>query len=182
MPGKIRLHEPLQAEALNEQGQPTQAAAYVNQVRRRVGKSTLGLLSDCTLRMTNPWTIGGNRVELSSPSESWERGTELDLQEGPEQLRLQSPTADPMIPTDWTKSGPVFTGIAGVYGVGHASFTTSPDNTESWIVYHSEVAEAPGWDRVVRMQQFTWLPSCAPVFGDPTASGVKVTRSAGECP
>lgn len=158
-------------------------------------------------RMTNPWTIGGNRVELSSPSESWERGTELDLQEGPEllqhgsdvfliystreswlkeyklgQLRLQSPTADPMIPTNWTKSGPVFTGIAGVYGVGHASFTTSPDNTESWIVYHSKVAEAPGWDRVVRMQQFTWSPSGAPVFGDPTPSGVKVTRPAGECP
>src|SRR5439155_22026769 len=32
---------------------------------------------------------------------------------------------------NWTKSGPVFTGTATVYGVGHASFTVSvPVNTD----------------------------------------------------
>lgn len=40
----------MQAEALNEQGQPTQAAAYVNQVRQRVGKSTLAGLSQAQMR------------------------------------------------------------------------------------------------------------------------------------
>ena len=156
-------------------------------------------------RMDNPWTISTNRVELSAPTESWERGTELDLQEGPEflihgndvflvystreswlkdyrlgQLRLQT-GADPLNPASWTKSGPVFLGNAAIYGVGHASFTTSPDNSESWIVYHSKVAEAPGWDRVVRMQSFTWGAS-GPSFGEPTPSGQKVARPAGECP
>ena len=32
--------------------------------------------------MSNPWTISANRVLLSAPEESWERGPELDLQEG----------------------------------------------------------------------------------------------------
>ena len=37
-------------------------------------------------RMENPWTIGSDRVKISSPVESWERGTELDLNEGPQFL------------------------------------------------------------------------------------------------
>src|SRR5207247_2225744 len=98
-------------------------------------------------RMCDPWTISSDRVRISSPTESWERGTELDLNEGPEflergadvfiiystreswlkdyrlgQLKLTSLDADPMDPGNWTKSGPVFTGTATVYGVGHASF------------------------------------------------------------
>ena len=157
-------------------------------------------------RMENPWTISTNRVELSAPTETWERGTELDLQEGPEflqhgsdvfliystresflkdyrlgQLRLQSASADPLNPANWTKSGPVFLGNAAIFGVGHASFTTSPDNNENWIVYHSKVSESPGWDRVVRMQSFTWGAS-GPNFGEPTPTGQKVPRPAGECP
>ncbi|MDB4908551.1 MAG: glycoside hydrolase family 43 [Gemmatimonadetes bacterium] len=157
--------------------------------------------------MENPYTISANRVLLSAPTESWEKGTELDLQEGPEflqhgsdvfllystreswlkeyrlgQLRLQSAAADPLNAANWTKSGPVFTGNTGVFGVGHASFTTSEDNSESWIVYHSKVAEAPGWDRVVRMQKFTWSASGTPVFGDPTPTLQKVARPSGECP
>ena len=158
-------------------------------------------------RMENPWTISSNRVMLSAPTAQWELGTELDLQEGPEvvqhgsdtfilystreswlkeyrlgQLRLQSATADPMIPESWTKTGPVFSGNAGVFGVGHASFTTSPDNTESWVVYHSKVSATPGWDRVVRAQKFTWSSSGAPVFGEPTPTGEKTPRPSGECP
>jgi GH43 family beta-xylosidase len=156
--------------------------------------------------MENPWTISSNRAEISGPTESWERGTELDLQEGQTflthggdvfilystreswlkeyrlgQLRLQSASADPMSPASWIKSGPVFTGTGGVLGVGHASFSVSPDETESWVVYHSKVSEAPGWDRVVRMQKFTWGPDGAPSFGDPVPSGQKTARPAGEC-
>src|SRR5207237_2279225 len=37
-------------------------------------------------RMSNPWTIATSRIRISSPTESWERGTELDLNEGPEFL------------------------------------------------------------------------------------------------
>ena len=157
-------------------------------------------------RMSNPWTISSNRVMLSAPVESWERGTELDLEEGPEvlqhdtssfvlystreswlkdyrlgQLRLASTTADPMVPTNWTKSGPVFSGTTGVFGVGHASFTTSPDNREAWVIYHSKVSETPGWDRVVRAQKFTWGTSGEPVFGTPVLTGEKTTKPSGEC-
>ena len=159
-------------------------------------------------RMANPWTIATNRVKISSPVESWERGTDLDLQEGPEfllrgsdvfivystresyladyrlgLLRL-SPNGDPLDPASWTKSGPVFTGAPslGVYGVGHASFTKSPDGAEDWIVYHAKSQSAPGWnDRVVRMQPFGWNADGTPDFGTPVPSG-RLDVPSGQCP
>ncbi|HKG90474.1 MAG TPA: glycoside hydrolase family 43 protein [Gemmatimonadaceae bacterium] len=157
-------------------------------------------------RMSDPMTVGSNRVKISSPVESWERGTELDLQEGPEflvngphtflvystreswlrdyrlgLLRLTS-DADPMSPASWTKSsGPVFAGTSDVYGVGHASFTTSPDGTEYWIVYHSKNSTAPGWDRSIRMQKFTWNADGSPNFGMPAQTGQQVAAPAGQC-
>ena len=145
-----------------------------------------------------------------SPVEPWEIGTQLNLQEGPEflvngantfivysaresflpdyrlgLLRLAAPTADPLDPASWTKSGPVFTGAPtlGVHGVGHASFTVSPDGTEPWIVYHSKTQTAPGWDdRVIRMQKFTWNSDGTPNFGTPVASGIPVLVPSGQCP
>lgn len=156
-------------------------------------------------RMSDAATIAGPRVRLSSPTESWEKGPELDLQEGPEfllhgtdvfvvystrdswlkeyqlgQLRL-AVGADPMNPASWTKSGPVFQGRETVYGVGHASFTVSPDTSESWIVYHSKRSADPGWDRVVRMQKFTWRSDGNPDFGVPTPPGQLIPQPAGQC-
>jgi GH43 family beta-xylosidase len=157
-------------------------------------------------KMSNPWTISGTRTLLSKPDASWERGTELDLQEGPEflehagqqfiiystreswlpeyklgQLRLKTPTSDPTDPSSFIKTGPVFTGTTGVFGVGHASFTTSPDGSENWIVYHSKVAPSPGWDRVIRTQKFTWNTDGSPNFGTPVSSAQSIVRPAGEC-
>ncbi len=156
-------------------------------------------------RMSNPWTIGGPRTLLSSPDQPWEKGPELDLQEGPEfllhgsdvfivystrdswlpqyqlgELRLTR-GADPMLPTSWSKAGPVFQGAGDVYGVGHASFTVSPDSSESWIVYHSKVSATPGWDRVVRLQKFTWGADGSPDFGTPVPSGQLVRLPSGQC-
>jgi len=154
--------------------------------------------------MANPYTIDGPRVKISSPVETWERGTELDLQEGPEILQRNGQTfliystreswlpdyrlgqlrltgADPLNPASWVKTGPVFTAQNGVYGVGHASFTTSPDGTESWIVYHAKTSTTPGWDRVIRMQEFTWNADGSPSFGDPVPSGRQIDRPSGEC-
>jgi len=157
-------------------------------------------------RMSNPWTISSDRVKLSSPTESWEDGPELDLQEGPEflthgdltfiiystreswlpdyrlgQLKLISPDADPMNPANFVKSGPVFQAAPGVYGVGHNSFTTSPDGTENWIVYHSKVGLQPGWDRVIRMQKFEWNADGSPRFGTPAPAGRAIPLPSGEC-
>ena len=154
--------------------------------------------------MSNPYTISGSRVRISSPVEAWERGTELDLQEGPQflqrggqtflvystreswlpdyrlgQLRLTG--ADPLQPANWAKSGgPVFQSGEGVIGVGHASFTQSPDGTEDWIVYHAKTSATPGWDRVIRMQKFTWNADGSPNFGIPAASGRRIAVPAGE--
>jgi GH43 family beta-xylosidase len=157
-------------------------------------------------QMDHPWNISSNRVQIAAPVESWEIGPELTLEEGPEvvqhgsdvlivysareswlkdyklgRLRLQSAAADPMSAASWTKAGPVFSGNVNVYGVGHASFTTSPDGTENWIVYHSKTSAAPGWDRDVRMQKFTWSASGEPAFGDAVPAGTLLTKPAGEC-
>ena len=156
--------------------------------------------------MSDPMTISGNRVLISAPTESWEVGTQLSLDEGPEfllhggqtfiiystneswlpayklgQLRLTS-GADPLNEASWVKSGPVFTGTANVYGVGHASFTTSPDSTEDWIVYHSKVDPSPGWNREVRTQKFGWKADGSPDFGTPVASGQPIAVPSGKCP
>ena len=160
-------------------------------------------------RMTNPWTIGTNRVRISAPTEPWEIGPELNLEEGPEflahgsdtfiiysaresflpdyrlgMLRLASQAADPMQPASWIKTGPVFTGLpaGGVYGVGHASFTTSPDSSENWIVFHAKSIAARGWgDRVIRMQKFGWKGDGTPDFGIPAANGAPVQVPSGQC-
>ena len=162
-------------------------------------------------RMANPWTIATNRVQISTPDQPWEIGPRLNLQEGQEflvngsnifivysaresflpdyrlgWLKLASPTADPLDPNNWQKSpGPVFTGLpeGGVYGVGHASFTVSPDNTEHWIVYHAKSVSTEGWgDRKVRTQRFTWNADGSPNFGTPTATGAPVAVPSGQCP
>jgi GH43 family beta-xylosidase len=156
--------------------------------------------------MSNPWTISGNRALLSAPQEPWERGPELDLLEGPEllrhgsdvfliystrdswlkeyalgQLRLRESTADPMSSGSWIKTGPVFTGNARVFGVGHASFTTSSDSTEHWIVYHTKDSATPGWKRSIHLQRFSWAPSGDPIFGVAIAAGEPVRSPRGEC-
>ncbi|HEX6374054.1 MAG TPA: glycoside hydrolase family 43 protein [Longimicrobium sp.] len=155
--------------------------------------------------MASPTAISGSRVRISSPLEPWERGTELDLQEGPEILQRSGQTfiiystreswlpdyrlgqlrfigGNPLSAGSWSKSGgPVFQSGEGVVGVGHASFTTSPSGTEDWIVYHAKTSTTPGWDRVIRMQSFTWNSDGSPNFGLPVASGRQVAAPAGEC-
>lgn len=147
-------------------------------------------------KMDNPYTISSERVKISSPEEDWETGGPLNLNEGPQvlkhdgdifiiystreswtpqyrlgQLKLKR-GSDPMKPDNWVKKGPVFIGNEVIHGVGHASFTTSPDDTESWIIYHSKVSTKPGWNRNVRTQQFFWDKNGDPVFGKPVQPGV----------
>lgn len=158
-------------------------------------------------RMRNPWTISSSRVKISSPVEPWEDGAELDLNEGPTllrknekafiiysareswlpayqlgQLTLADTLLDPMTASNWTKKGPVFSGTDQVYGVGHASFTVSPDGTEHWIAYHAKKEPAPGWNRDVRLQKFTWNPDGSPNFGVPVPRGVPLPLPSGERP
>lgn len=157
--------------------------------------------------MENPWTISSNRIRISSPEEEWETGTELAINEGPQilrneggdifiiysaseswlpaynlgQLRLASSNADPMIPDNWIKTGSVFQGHGKVYGAGHSSYTTSPDGSEYWMLYHTKTDSEPGWRRAVHIQPFTWNTDGSPDFGIPVQPGEILRVPSGEC-
>jgi GH43 family beta-xylosidase len=77
---------------------------------------------------------------------------------------------DPMSPASWIKhtSGCVFhqNPPAGIYATGHASYITSPDGSEWYIVYHAQTTPNPPSDiyRTVRTQKFTWNSDGSPNF------------------
>ena len=77
---------------------------------------------------------------------------------------------DPMEYQSWKKhkDGCVFhqNPLGGIYGTGHASFTTSPDGEESYVVYHAQTTPNPYSDlyRSVRIQKFTWNEDGTPNF------------------
>lgn len=152
--------------------------------------------------MSNPWTISGERIELSRPTQSWETVGDPDVNEAPTILqkdgaihiiysasgswtddyclgRLTNTDGDVLNPASWTKTGPVFSKTSKAYGPGHASFTKSPDGEENWMVYHAkEVAGASLDKRSVRMQPFTWNGN-VPVFGTPAAFGTYLPEPSG---
>jgi len=157
-------------------------------------------------KMKNPWTISSNRVVISEPKAKWELGPQLNLEEGPEvlkhaghifiiystrdswlrtyclgQLELKNKDENPMVAQNWTKKGPVFKGTNNVYGTGHASFTTSPDGTQHWIIFHSKVDTTPGWNREIDMKHFTWNTDGSPYFGIPVPPGKSIKVPSGQC-
>ena len=153
--------------------------------------------------MSNPWTISGDRVLISQPNFSWEQHG-LPINEGPEVLQhdgktfviysasgfwtnqyalgqLQFTGTDPLAGSTWIKSSvPVFSQGNGVVGVGHASFVTSPDGSEDWIVYHAHTS-ATNWDGVrnIHIQPFTFNANGSPNFGQPTSSSTPLALPSG---
>lgn len=155
--------------------------------------------------MSNPWTITGSKVVISSPSYSWEtQGGNTN--EGPEALQHNGKTylvysasscntqyyklgmltltgSNPLSASSWTKAAnPVFASANGVYGPGHNGFFTSPDGTESWIVYHGNASTSQGCGdtRSTRAQKFSWNSDGTPNFGSPVSTSTSVTVPAGE--
>lgn len=149
--------------------------------------------------MSNPWTLSGERAQISTPEYAWEKKGGLPaVNEGPEALyhgkdifliysasgswsdyyclgRLRLTGFDPMDPKAWEKDSlPVFSPTAQVFGPGHCSFVKSPDSTEDWIVYHAAVASGAGWSRNLRIQKFGWNPDGTPDFGTPVPEGVSL--------
>jgi len=87
-------------------------------------------------------------------------------------LELVAPF-NPMDANSWFKNtaGCVFyeNPAEEAYGVGHASFVKSPDDSEWWIVYHGMRDYVEGWsDRTIRTQQFSFDNTTGwPVFPRP---------------
>ncbi|MEA2710332.1 MAG: hypothetical protein QOF78_2933 [Phycisphaerales bacterium] len=154
--------------------------------------------------MSNPWTISGPRVQIAAPTAGWERNG-MPITEGPTTLQRDGKThiiysgsgywtneyalgqltlttgADPLLASSWTKtSGPVFSQGNNVVGVGHASFTKSPDGGQDWMVYHAHNNPAV-WTgtRDVRTQQFFWNGDDSPDFGVPAPSGAALSVPSG---
>jgi hypothetical protein len=88
---------------------------------------------------------------------------------------------DLLDPASWHKrEEPIFVSGNGLYGPGHHSFTTSPDGTEDWIVYHVAKYKDAGWNREVRMQPFTWNADNTPNLGVPADPNLPLSLPSGE--
>jgi GH43 family beta-xylosidase len=148
-------------------------------------------------RMSNPYTISGERVEISRPDYGWEQVGSPTVNEGPTALisgntvniiysasgswtndyclgRISCTNGNLLSKASWTKAAtPAFSKFGNIYGPGHASFVKSPDNLQWWIVYHSANADGSGWDRRVNAQQFAWSGD-VPYFGYPVEKGIPI--------
>ncbi len=150
--------------------------------------------------MSDPVTVEGERVLISSPEFDWERVGDPDVNEGPTVLkrgervhviysasgswtddyclgRLTLEGDDPLAAGAWVKHDePVFAKTGGVFGPGHASFVRVGDGAGGvdWIVYHAARSKGSGWDRDVRLQPFGWDGEGNPDFGEPVEVGVRI--------
>jgi GH43 family beta-xylosidase len=159
-------------------------------------------------RMSNPWTLVGPRVKISSPQFDWEKHG-WAVNEGPAVLQrnggvfvtysasggttpeyclgmLANTNGDLLNPGAWRKSArPVFAPHSGnsgrVFTVGHNSFFKSPDGSEDWILYHGKENQDGTWaGRSARAQKFFWSTNGEPVFGFPLPTGVFIPLPSGE--
>ena len=157
--------------------------------------------------LSNPWTASGTRHILSTPTYSWETVGGA-VNEGPEAIQHDGKTyivfsashcstpdyklglltwngSDPLQASSWVKSSqPIFTrsDANGVYGPGHNGFFSSPDGTETWMVYHANSSVNGGCDlnRSTRVQKISWNADGSPNLGVPVKTGTPIAVPSGE--
>jgi GH43 family beta-xylosidase len=80
---------------------------------------------------------------------------------------------NPLSADSWVKSDePLLSKSSKVFGPGHCSFTTAPDGSQTWIIYHANLLSGTGWGgRSVWAQPVTWDENNYPVIGKPVSPG-----------
>ena len=169
------------------------------------GKDQVNLIS----KMTNPWTLEGERTVITKPEYDWEISG-LRVNEGPEIIKHDGRTfivhsasfcntedyklavveltgKDPLKAESWTKyDEPFFEKGNGVFGPGHHGFFNSPDGTEEWLIYHGNSSPTDGCSgtRSARAQPFTWHTDGdkkgLPNFGEPMPDKKQIPVPSGE--
>lgn len=158
-------------------------------------------------RMTSPTSIEEER-NLGLPLYDWEMTPPRAILEGPQFLEgpgdnlfiiysagacwddnyglgmfYADKKADLLDPDSWERSTQqVFEQCpdSSAFGPGHNCFTTSPDQSEDWIVYHAKKFssnECSG--RSMRAQRFTWDEKGMPRFGKPVSIDTPYPKPSG---
>lgn len=160
----------------------------------------------CLAPMSNPLTISGATVFLSTPDQYWET-RDAAIQEGPVGYTrngntyitysgsaswvandyavglLKNTSANILNPSSWVKSGPILDHHSNVFGPGSVVFVPSIDGSEYWVLYHGidNSTCSPAYNcRDIRMQQMFFDSVGYPVLGYPVNPGVSLLDPAGE--
>lgn len=157
--------------------------------------------------MSNPWTLSSSRVRIARPTYAWETSL-ARVNEAPVALQRNGRTfviysasacwgpdyklgmltltgTDPLAESSWRKHPePVFQRAdrARAFGPGHNGFFSSPDGTETWIVYHANASAQGACDmkRAPRAQKISWNTDGTPNLGAPVALDVGIAVPSGE--
>ena len=152
--------------------------------------------------LSNPWTVSGNAVSLNAA------GHCPEVREGPAFLYRNNRTwmtysvcdtgkpdyglwmmsvaagADPLNRASWQQHNGALFGrqdVRGVFGPGHHGFFTSPDGTETWIVYHAKTTSVFTYsNRTTRVQRIGFNADGSPSLGQPLAIGATQDLPAGD--
>lgn len=126
--------------------------------------------------------VSTERVLISTPTLDWET-VSMPINEGPTVIASPNGTyyciysasfsgsdayaigaiclnGEPLDKGAWEKlPQPILSSDAErkIYAPGHASFVQSPDETETWMIYHTAKASGAGWVRSGRAQRLMWV-------------------------